>query len=191
VGYTSFSIIGTGHALPVNNIHNIDIATHLDTIDEWIVQRTGFSSYRFVNINETMTTLAAEASGRQLASSQRVASDLGLVILCTSTLDNLFGSASLIQHAIGAVNAASFDITSACSGLAVGFNVAVHMSSSYRTAMVIVADTLSRFLDMNDRSTCVLFGDGASAIHLILVCLCSIISSKLARRPDYPNQTVN
>ncbi len=161
-----FSIIGTGHALPVNNLHNIEIAAHLDTNDEWIVQRTGISSRRFVNNNETLTTLAAEAAGRALASSQRVASDLGLIILCTSTPDNLFGSASKIQHAIGAVNAASFDVTSACSGLAVGFNVAVHMLSSYRSVMVIGADTLSRFLDMDDRSTCVLFGDGASAVLL-------------------------
>jgi len=166
MGYTPFSIIGTGHALPVNNVHNIEFATHLDTSDEWIVQRTGISSRRFVDSNETMTTLAAEAAGRALASSQRVACDLGLIILCTSTPDNLFGSASKIQHAIGAVNAASFDVTSACSGLAVGFNVAVHMLSSYRTVMVIGADTLSRFLDMNDRNTCVLFGDGASAVLL-------------------------
>lgn len=158
-------IIGTGSALPETVVTNDDLAQIMDTSDEWIASRTGIRERRLVK-NETTASLSIEAAKKAMANAGVTADEIDLIIVGTITGDYVTPAAACeVQAGIGADHAAAFDINAACSGFMFALHTA-HMylqGGIYRTALVMGAETLSRIMDWNDRSTCVLFGDGAGA----------------------------
>lgn len=166
----SIRIMGTGSCLPENVVTNDFLSTIMDTSDEWISSRTGIRERRLVK-EETTATMSAEAAKRALENAGIQAEDIDLIIVGTLTGDYVTPSTACeVQAAIGAVNAVAFDINAACSGFIYGVSMAyAYMKSGiYKNAIVIGAETLSKIMDWNDRSTCVLFGDGAGAAVLAL-----------------------
>jgi len=160
------TIAGIGKYVPTTVIKNEDIAKIVDTNDEWISTRTGIQERRIVSGNETAVSLAVNAANDALAYAGITPEKVDLIISATSMPDNLYPSCACeVQAAIGAVNATAFDLSAACSGLIFGLFVAKNfiMSGTYETVLVVGVDVHSRFLDWTDRSTCVLFGDGAGA----------------------------
>ena len=159
------SIIGSGSATPAGVLDNEALSQIVETSDEWIQSRTGIGKRRLAS-SETLTSLAAQAAQAALAAADTTASDIDLIILATSTPDDLFGSASRIGYAIGATQAVAFDLTAACSGFVFGLTVAAQFirTGTYQNVLLIGADILSRWVDWSDRRTCVLFGDGAGAV---------------------------
>lgn len=158
-------IIGTGSCLPETVVSNDFLAGIMDTSDEWIGSRTGIRE-RHLAKEETTASMCAAAGKRAMENAGIRPEELELIIVGTVTADHVTPSAACeVQAALGAVNAAAFDINAACSG----FLYALHTAHAYicagfcRTALVLGAETLSRIMDWNDRSTCVLFGDGAGA----------------------------
>ncbi len=161
-------IAGTGSYLPENIMTNDDMAQLVETSDEWISSRTGIRQRR-VSIGETTSDLAYEAALRALANSKVEAKEIDLIICATISPDSFMPSvACVVQDRLGAYNAAAFDLTAACSGLIYGMSVATSFieNGMYQNILVIGAETLSKNLDWTDRSTCVLFGDGAGAVVL-------------------------
>jgi len=163
------SIIGTGSYVPDKVLTNSELEKMVETSDEWIMDRTGIKERRVSADNEATSDLAFEAAKKALESAKIDPKELELIIVGTSSPDMLFPStACIIQDKIGAVNAAAFDVSAACTG----FNYALAASSSfiesglYNNVMVIGADTLTKYLDWTDRNTCILFGDGAGAVIL-------------------------
>lgn len=160
-------ITGWGKALPPAVLTNDDIATVVDTSDEWITSRSGIKERRISHVETSQ--MAAIASHRALAAAGREATDVDLIILATCTPDTLLpNAASIVQKEIGAVNAAAFDLNAACSGWVYALVVGTNMirSGTNRTILVIGAEKLHYFTDFSDRATCVLFGDGAGAVVL-------------------------
>lgn len=161
----SVRIIGTGSYVPDRIITNDDLAEMVETSDAWIKERTGICARR---ISERGTTdMACRAAGKAMENAGISAEELDLIIVGTSTGDNLFpNTACQIQAELGAENAVGFDLSAACSGFLFALNTAeVYLESGiYQTALVIGADTLSKTIDWTDRSTCILFGDGAGAV---------------------------
>jgi len=160
------TIIGTGSYLPDNILTNEDIAKLVETSDEWITSRTGIKERR-ISTGETTSDLAYEAAFRALQKSKLNASDLDLIICATISPDSFMPSVScIVQERLGASNAAAFDLTAACTGLIYAMTTASAFieSGMYNNILVIGAETLSKALDWTDRSTCVLFGDGAGAM---------------------------
>lgn len=160
-------VIGTGSYVPERTLTNEDLEQIVETSDAWIRERTGIGSRR---ITEAGTTaMAVEAAKRALEMAQTAPEALDLIIVGTSTGDCLFpGTACEVQAALGAAGAACFDLSAACSGFLFSLNTAcVYLESgAYQRALVIGADTLSKTVDWSDRSTCILFGDGAGAAVL-------------------------
>lgn len=160
-------IIGTGSAVPKQVVTNNDLAQLVDTSDEWIRTRTGIRERRIASSQSGTTALAIEAAEQALKNAGVKAQDLDIIILGTSSADCCFPSGACeVQAAIGAVHAVAFDLSAACSGFVFALNT-VHsffQSGIYQTGLVIGADTLSKLIDWKDRSTCVLFGDGAGAV---------------------------
>jgi 3-oxoacyl-[acyl-carrier-protein] synthase III len=162
-------IIGTGSCLPRNRVSNEQLAERVDTSDEWIVARTGISYRHIAEPDETTVTLATEASRRAMDAAGITASDLDLIVLATATPDQTFpSSATQVQAAIGMDKGFAFDVAAVCSGFLYALTVADSLirTGSARTALVIGSETFSRILDWEDRTTCVLFGDGAGAVVL-------------------------
>ncbi len=160
-------IQGVGHAVPERVLTNFDIEKLVDTNDEWIRQRTGIRERRICGPGEASASLAIAASKEALERSGIGADQIDLVVCGTVTGDTLFPStACLVQHAVGATNAGAFDVGAACAGFICSLSVAGAMleSGQIETALVIGVDTLSRYVDWTDRSTCILFGDGAGAV---------------------------
>lgn len=159
-------IIGTGSAVPEQVVTNDDLSKVVDTSDEWIRPRTGIRERRIASADSGTTDLAAQAAKRALEQSGVKPEELDIIVLATSSADQCFPSGACeVQAEIGAVNAVAFDVSAACSGFIFALNT-VHSffkAGIYRTGLVIGADTLSKLIDWNDRSTCVLFGDGAGA----------------------------
>lgn len=157
------AITGSGSAVPETSVDNEALTALVETSDEWIATRTGIRQRRLANPTESLSVLAARASSQAIASAGITAADLDLIILATSTPDDLFGSACQIQAEIGATKAVAFDLTAACSGFIFGMVTAAQYirSGVYQNVLLIGADILSRWVDWQDRSTCVLFGDGA------------------------------
>lgn len=163
------SIIGVGKGLPETVITNKDLSKIVDTNEEWIVSRTGISERRVVSGNETSVSLAIAAAKDALGFGAVNPEDIDLVIVATSLPDNLYPSTACeVQAAIGAINAAAFDIVAACSGLVYGLNIARNfiMTGTYKTILLVGVDVHSRYIDWSDRGTCILFGDGAGALVL-------------------------
>jgi 3-oxoacyl-[acyl-carrier-protein] synthase III len=162
-------LIGTGSALPKRSVSNAEMATMVDTTDEWIVERTGIRNRFIAGDDETTGTLATAAARAALEAAGVEASSIGLIILATATPDQTFpATATQVQHALGCNGGIAFDIAAVCSGFLYALGVADSMlcTGMAQRALVIGSETFSRILDWEDRTTCVLFGDGAGAVVL-------------------------
>ena len=162
-------IAGTGSYLPSRILTNDELAQRVDTSDEWIRTRTGIAQRHIAADNETTCDLAEQAAQRALESAGKSAADIDLIIVATTTADKIFPSvACLLQHRLGAAGCPAFDIQAVCSGFIYALGVAekFNRSGSHGCALIVGADTFSRLIDWDDRSTCVLFGDGSGAVVL-------------------------
>ena len=168
-------IIGTGSYLPPRRLTNNDLAAELaqrglETSDEWIVERTGIRARHFAEPDVTSSDLALEASRKAIEAAGIEASDIDLIIVATSTPDMVFPStAAILQHKLGISNGCpAFDVQAVCSGFVYALTVADSMiqSGAAKRVLVVGSEVFSRILDFNDRTTCVLFGDGAGAVVL-------------------------
>ena len=167
-------ITGTGSYLPPRRLTNEDMTAllavrGLETSDAWIVERTGISARHFVDDGVNSSDLALHAARAALHAAGRNAEDLDLIIVATSTPDMVFPStACILQHKLGAAGCPAFDMQAVCSGFVYGLTVADAMirAGTARCALVVGSEVFSRLLDFNDRTTCVLFGDGAGAVVL-------------------------
>ncbi len=162
-------IIGLGKYLPDKVLTNKDLEKMVDTTDEWIMTRSGIKERRIARVDEATSDMATEAAKRALKSAGLAPSDIDLIIVATITPDMFFpATACLVQDKIGARTVPAFDVSVACSGFIYGIAIANQFikSGTYKYALVIAAEKLSAITDWNDRSTCVLFGDGAGAAVL-------------------------
>jgi 3-oxoacyl-[acyl-carrier-protein] synthase III len=162
------TFIGCGAAAPANIVSNDALSKFVDTSDEWIASRTGIRQRHLVEEGDSIVSLGSAAAQQALEMAGVAAADVDMVLLATSTPDDLYGSACLIQASIGATRAVAFDLSAACSGFVFGLVTASQFiqTGSYRNILVIGADIHSRWVDWQDRNTCVLFGDGAGAVVL-------------------------
>ncbi|WP_147651853.1 beta-ketoacyl-ACP synthase III [Vulcaniibacterium gelatinicum] len=162
-------IAGTGSYLPSKVLTNDDLARFVDTSDEWISARTGIRQRHVAAEGETTCDLAYHAATRAMEAAGVTADELDLIVVGTTTPDLIFPStACLLQARLGASGCGAFDVNAACSGFIYGLTVADKFirGGNARTALVVGSETLTRMLDWSDRSTCVLFGDGAGAVVL-------------------------
>lgn len=162
-------VLGCGCYLPARVLTNEELAKKVDTSDEWIVQRTGIHERRIAAPNELTSDLALRAAQAALAHAKVDASTIDLVVVATSTPDNTFpASAVSVQAGLGIRQGAAFDLQAVCSGFVFGLSTVDSMlrTGKFKRALLIGAETFSRILDWNDRTTCVLFGDGAGAMVL-------------------------
>lgn len=162
-------IRGTGSALPARLVRNIDLEGMVETSDEWIVQRTGIRQRYLANPDETTASLGEAAARDALANAGLTPADIDLIVLATSTPNNTFPATAVeIQNRLGMHHGFAYDMQAVCSGFVYAIqNADLHLrGGSVKRALVIGAETFSRILDWNDRSTCVLFGDGAGAVVL-------------------------
>ncbi|MEO7727393.1 MAG: beta-ketoacyl-ACP synthase III [Burkholderiales bacterium] len=162
-------IVGTGSYLPANVVSNDELARRVETSDEWIRTRTGIRQRHLAEPGQTSSDLAYQAALQALAAAGITAADLDLIIVATSTPDFIFPStACLLQAKLGAKRCPAFDVQAVCAGFVFALDIADKFirSGMYRRALVVGAEVFSRILDWNDRSTCVLFGDGAGAVVL-------------------------
>jgi 3-oxoacyl-[acyl-carrier-protein] synthase-3 len=169
MGTVQAKIIGLGKALPSRIVTNDDLSKMVDTSDDWIATRTGIRERRVSSRDEATSDLALKAAKDAISTAKIGPNDLDLIIVATTSPDTLFPSvACILQDKLVAKNSVCFDVSAACSG----FNFALSIASSfikggtYKTILVVGADTLTKYLDWNDRTTCVLFGDGAGAVVL-------------------------
>ncbi len=164
------TIVGLGMYVPSSILTNDDIATIVDTNDTWIVERTGIRERRIAAPDEATSDLAAVAARQALQSARVAPEEVDLIVVATSTGDtNGFpATAAFVQDQIKATRAAAFDVSAVCSGFAFALDVGVQyiQTGRYQNVLVIGAETNSRFVDWTDRSTCILFGDGAGAVLL-------------------------
>ncbi len=162
-------IVGTGSYLPQNTLRNVDLENVVDTSDQWITERTGIRQRHIAAPGETTCDLAEHAAQHALNAAGCRAEDIDLIIVATTTPDRVLPStACLLQKRLGGGNGAAFDIQAACSGFVYALTVAdkfIRTGTSAR-ALVVGSETMSRIVDWTDRSTCVLFGDGAGAVIL-------------------------
>lgn len=162
-------IIGCGSYLPERILTNAELSTMLDTTDEWIVSRTGIRQRHLAADGEFTSDLALKAATRALEDAGIEAAEVDMLILATTTPDNTFpATATKVQARLGMVNGAAFDVQAVCSGFIYGLAIADNFikTGQSKTVVLIGAETFSRILDWKDRSTCVLFGDGAGAVVL-------------------------
>ena len=160
-------LAGTGSYLPEKILTNFDLEKQLDTSDEWIRTRTGIRERRIASEDESSSVLAAHAARKALESAKIKPEELDIIIVCTSTPDVLFPStACFVQKEIGATRSAAFDISAVCSGFVYGLSIAEQYvkSGRYRHVLVVGSEVNSRIVDWTDRTTCILFGDGAGAV---------------------------
>lgn len=163
------AILGTGSALPKTRVTNAELAQRVDTSDEWIVERTGIRARHIAAQDETTASLATDASLRAIEAAGLSCQDIDLIVLATATPDQTFpSSATKVQAALGITDCVAFDVAAVCSGFLYALSVAESMirAGSANHALVIGSETFSRILDWEDRTTCVLFGDGAGAAVL-------------------------
>lgn len=161
-------IRGVGSALPAKQVKNSDLAAIVDTSDEWIRERTGIES-RYVSTGESVADLATDAARKAITDAGVQAENIDLILVASCSAEMALPcTACQIQGRIGAVNAAAFDLNAACSGFLFALNTAyVYLKGGiYKNALIIGAEVLSKIVDWSDRSTCVLFGDGAGAVYV-------------------------
>jgi len=162
-------ITGWGMAVPERVLTNAELERMVETNDEWIVERTGIRERRLAQDGETTSTLAVEASWKALGIANLKPTELDLIVCATSTPEYIFpATACLVQDKLGASRAGAFDLLAACTGFLYALNMAAQAirSGSINAALVVGAETLSRFVNWKDRNTCILFGDGAGAFVL-------------------------
>ena len=162
-------VLGCGSYLPRRILTNAELATQIDTSDEWIVQRTGIRQRHIAAEGEFTSHLAIHAARSALANAGVDAQSIDLIVLATSTPDNTFPATAVgVQEALGIHHGAAFDLQAVCSGFVFALATADNFlrTGAFKRALVIGAETFSRILDWNDRGTCVLFGDGAGALVL-------------------------
>ena len=162
-------IIGHGYFFPDNIVTNDELSKKVDTNDEWIRERTGIETRRIASKDDSVASMGAKACNDAIKTGGIAASDIDAIILATTTPDHFFPStASKIQYLIGADNAFAFDIQAVCSGFLYALSIADSMikTGAAKNVLVVGADMMSRILDWTDRSTCILFGDGAGAVLL-------------------------
>jgi 3-oxoacyl-[acyl-carrier-protein] synthase-3 len=162
-------LVGTGSALPRRSVSNAELAEKVDTSDEWIVERTGISNRYIAAPDETTSSLATDAARKAIEAAGFEASSIDLIVLATATPDQTFpATATIVQNNLGCRGCIAFDVAAVCSGFLYAVGVADSMlrSGMAKRALVIGSETFSRILDWEDRTTCVLFGDGAGAIVL-------------------------
>ena len=162
-------IVGTGGYLPEKVVTNQDLAKELDTSDEWIRERTGIKRRHIAAEGETTSDMAVQAANRALDMAGLAADDIDLIVVATATPDKIFpATACIVQRKLGISGCGAFDVQAACSGFVYGLDVADRniRTSGSTTALVIGAETLSRITNWDDRTTAVLFGDGAGAVIL-------------------------
>jgi 3-oxoacyl-[acyl-carrier-protein] synthase-3 len=162
-------VLGTGSYLPSRVLSNSDLSRMVDTSDEWITQRTGIRERRIAAPGETTSEMGLNAARAALTASGIDAQSIDLIVLGTSTPDNTFpASAVSVQAGLGLTHGAAFDLQAVCSGFVFGIATADGLlkTGAFKRALVIGAETFSRIIDWKDRTTCVLFGDGAGAIVL-------------------------
>ena len=162
-------VLGTGSALPRRIVTNAELAERVDTSDEWIIARTGIRQRHIAEADETTATLAIAAARAAIEDAGIEASSIGLIVLATATPDNTFpATATKVQAALGCQGGVAFDVAAVCSGFLYALATADSLlrTGMAKRALVIGAETFSRILDWEDRTTCVLFGDGAGAIVL-------------------------
>ena len=162
-------VLGCGSYLPARIVSNDELARSVSTTDEWIVQRTGIRERHIAAPGELTSDLAVHAARAALTNARVEASSIDLIVLATSTPDQTFPATAVsVQAALGITRGAAFDLQAVCSGFVYALQVtdALLRGGSYKRALVIGAETFSRILDWNDRTTCVLFGDGAGALVL-------------------------
>ena len=173
--------IGSGSAVPDRVLTNQDLAHMVDTNDEWIASRTGIRERHIADgVEDSVANLAAKAGQKAIAAAGLHPEDIDLIILSTSTSDDLFGTAGRVQKILGAEKAVAFDLVAACSGFVFGLVTASQYirTGAYKNVLIIGADVLSRWVDWQDRRTCILFGDGAGAMVL------------QASSPDHPQNNL-
>jgi len=181
-------IIGTGGFLPEKILTNHDLEEMVDTSDDWIVERTGIRKRHIAADGETTCDLAEQAARRAMRSAGKEAHDIDLVIVATTTPDQIFPStACLLQQRLGIHGCAAFDVQAVCTGFVYALGIADKFirSGSARCALIVGAETLSRIVDWTDRDTCVLFGDGAGAVIVEASSEPGIISSHLHADGQY------
>jgi 3-oxoacyl-[acyl-carrier-protein] synthase III len=162
-------VLGTGSALPRRAVGNEELARQVDTSDEWIAERTGIRNRHIAAPDETTSTLATESARQALEAAGIDAKSIDLIVLATATPDQTFpATATIVQDNLGCNGGVAFDVAAVCSGFLYALAVADSMivSGAANRALVIGSETFSRILDWEDRTTCVLFGDGAGAIVL-------------------------
>ena len=162
-------VLGCGSYLPSRVLANAELSRMVDTSDEWITQRTGIRERRIAAEGETTSDMALAAARAALASAGVPAQSIDLIVLATSTPDNTFPAAAVsVQAGLGITQGAAFDLQAVCSGFVFGLATidGLLRTGAFKRALVIGSETFSRILDWNDRSTCVLFGDGAGAVVL-------------------------
>lgn len=160
-------IIGTGSYLPEKVLSNADLEKMVDTSDEWIVSRTGIRERRVAAEDQTTSDLALEASKKALDAADITKDEIDLIIFATTTADRIFpSSACLLQERLDIHGCPAFDVQAVCTGFVYALSIADKFikTDSAKCALVVGAETLSRIIDWNDRSTCILFGDGAGAV---------------------------
>jgi 3-oxoacyl-[acyl-carrier-protein] synthase-3 len=186
-------ITGTGSMLPPNRVSNADLAAQLaargiETSDQWIVERTGIRARRFADSTVNASDLGVAAARHALEAAGRTAEDVDLIIVATSTPDMVFPStATIIQRKLGIQGCPAFDLQAVCSGFVYGLSVADAMikSGAASCALIIGAELFSRILDFDDRTTCVLFGDGAGAVVVEASAEPGILATKLHADGQY------
>ncbi len=162
-------VVGSGGYLPEKILTNADIAKMVDTSDEWIQQRTGIKERHIAAEGELTSDLAVVAARKALANANLTADDIDMIVMATSTPDNTFPAAAVtVQEKLGITRGSAFDVQAVCSGFLYGLSTADAMMRAGHADKILVvgAETFSRLLDWTDRSTCVLFGDGAGAVVL-------------------------
>ena len=175
-------IISTGSYLPEKILSNDDLSKMVDTSDEWIVSRSGIRARHIAAENEETSDLARVSARRALDAAGLTAMDIDLIVVATTTPDVIFPStACIVQDKLGAKNAVAFDIQAVCSGFVYALSIVDKMvaTGAYKNALVIGAEIYSRILNWNDRTTCVLFGDGAGAVVLTRSETPGILATKL------------
>lgn len=162
------ALVGSGSARLPETLTNDALSQVVDTTDEWISTRTGIRERHLAGQEDSLSSLAAQAGRAALAMAQVAPEAVDMILLATSTPDDLFGSACQVQAELGATRAVAFDLTAACSGFVFALVTAAQYirTGAFQTVLVVGADVLSRWTDWSDRTTCVLFGDGAGAVVL-------------------------
>lgn len=161
-------ILGTGSALPSTVVTNDDLTKYMETSDEWIRERTGIGS-RHLSTGETVASLAIEACNKALENAGKKAEDVELILVATCSPEMMLPCcACQVQAGIGASKAVAFDVNAACAGFLFSLNTAYSYlkSGMYKNALVVGAEVLSKIMDWEDRTTCILFGDGAGAVYV-------------------------